>query len=99
MDPPLHSGVKSAESYPKRPKMQISAGKVLASVFWDGQGILYIDYLEKQRTIKSKCYIASLMRLKERNHHKTATNGEEKGALSLKQCNVSQVDHNDGKTT
>ena len=45
--------------------MQTSAGKVLASVFWDAQGILFIDYLEKGRTINSKYYIALLVSLKE----------------------------------
>ncbi|XP_070141067.1 histone-lysine N-methyltransferase SETMAR-like [Drosophila kikkawai] len=35
------------ESRPKRPKTQISAGKVMASVFWDAYEILFIDYLEK----------------------------------------------------
>ena len=55
----------AGESRPKRPKTQTSAGKVLASVFWDAQGILFIDYLEKERTINSKYYIALLMRLKE----------------------------------
>ena len=39
----------TCESHPKRPKMPTSAGKVLASVFWDAQGILFIDYLEKGR--------------------------------------------------
>ena len=52
------------ESRPKRPKTQTSAGKVLASVFWDAQAILVIDYLEKGRTINSKYYIALLVRLK-----------------------------------
>jgi hypothetical protein len=28
-----------------------SAGKVMASVFWDAEGILFIDYLEKGKTI------------------------------------------------
>ena len=45
--------------------MQTSAGKVLASVFWDVQSILVINYLEKRRTIDSKYYIASLVHLKE----------------------------------
>ena len=53
------------ESYPKWPKMQTSAGKVLASVFWDVQDILFIDYLEKGKTINSKYHIASLVHLKE----------------------------------
>ena len=44
--------------------MQTSADKVLASVFWDVQGILSIDYLEKGRTINSKYYIALLVCLK-----------------------------------
>ena len=55
----------AGENRPKLPKTQTSAGKVLASVFWDAQGILFIDYIEKGRTINSKYYIALLMRLKE----------------------------------
>ena len=45
--------------------MQTLAGKVLTIVFWDAQGILIIDYLEKGRTINSEYYIALLLRLKE----------------------------------
>lgn len=52
------------ESRPKRPKTQMSAGKVMASVFWDAHGILFIDYLEKGQTINSDRYIAQLGRLK-----------------------------------
>ena len=55
----------AGESRLKQPKMQISAGKVLASIFWDVQDILFIDYLEKGRTINSKYYIALLIPLKE----------------------------------
>ena len=42
------------ESHPKPSKIQTSAGKVLASVFWNAQDILFISYLEKGRTINSK---------------------------------------------
>ena len=38
--------------------------RFLATVFWDAQGILFIDYLEKGRTINSEYHIASLVRLK-----------------------------------
>ena len=38
------------ESRPKRPKTQQWAGKVMASVFWDAHGILFINYLEKGRS-------------------------------------------------
>jgi len=40
----------SHESRPKRPKDQRSAGKVMASVFWDAHGIIFIDYLQKGRS-------------------------------------------------
>ena len=40
-------------------------GKALAYVFWDVQGILFIDYLEKGRTINSEYHIALLVSLKE----------------------------------
>ena len=58
---------EASESHPKRPKTQTSTGKVLASIaiFWDAQGILFIDYLEKGRTINSQYHIALLMSLKE----------------------------------
>ena len=87
----------AGESRPKRLKMQTSAGKVLASVFWDAQGILFVDYLEKRRTINSGYYIALLVRLKE----KTPKNGHKrrKRALSPIRCTVSQVDRNDSITT
>ena len=53
------------ENRPKRPKMQMSAGKILATAFWDAPGILFIDYLEKGRTINGEYYMALLVRLKE----------------------------------
>ena len=43
----------------------MSAGKVWSSVFWDTHAILFIDYLEKGRTINGEYYMALLMRLKE----------------------------------
>lgn len=52
------------ESNPTRGKTQQSAGKVMASVFWDTHGIIFIDYLEKGKTINSDYYIALLERLK-----------------------------------
>ena len=55
----------AGEIHPKRPKAQTSAGKFLASIFWDVQGILFIDYLGKGRTINSEYYIALLVCLKE----------------------------------
>ena len=55
----------AGESRPKQPKTQTSAGKVLASEFWNSKAILFINYLEKGRTINSKYHIALLVCLKE----------------------------------
>ena len=68
----------AGESCPKRPKMQTSAGKVLASVFWDVHGILFIDYLVKGRTNNNEYHIALLGRLNEEITKNPATNEEEK---------------------
>ena len=43
----------AGESCPKTPKTQQWTGKVMASVFLDAHGILFIDYLEKGKTIIS----------------------------------------------
>ena len=48
------------ESLLKRPKTQQWVGKVMASVFLDAHGILFIDYLKKDKTIHSDYYMALL---------------------------------------
>jgi len=45
--------------------VQKSAGKVLASIFWDQDGILLIDYLPKGQTINAECYSSLLVQLKD----------------------------------
>jgi len=44
--------------------VQKSAGKVLASIFWDQEVILLIDYLPKGRTINAEYYSSLLVKLK-----------------------------------
>ena len=53
------------ESRPKRPNTQQSAGKVMASVFWDMHRIVLIDFLPKGQTINSDYYIALSDRLED----------------------------------
>jgi histone-lysine N-methyltransferase SETMAR len=48
--------VSPGERAPKKAKTVPSAGKVMATVFWDSQGIILIDYLEKGRTITGPYY-------------------------------------------
>jgi len=45
--------------------VQKSAGKVLASIFWDQDGILLIDYLPKGQTINAEYYLSLLVQLKD----------------------------------
>ena len=45
---------------PKKFKMQPSAGKVMATVFWDAQGIIMLDFLAKKSTITG-AYYANLL--------------------------------------
>lgn len=51
------------ESAPKKAKSVLSANKVMASVFWDAKGIIFIDYLEKGRSITGEYYASLLQRL------------------------------------
>ena len=50
------------ESAPKKAKTVPSAGKVMATIFWDSQGVILIDYLEKGRTITGQYYSDLLTR-------------------------------------
>jgi len=50
-------------SAPKKTRSVPSAGKVMALVFWDAEGILFIDYLEKGKTITGEYYSNLLTRL------------------------------------
>ena len=83
--------ITAGESRLKRLKMQTSAGKVLISVFWDAQGILFIDYLEKRRTINSEYCIELLVRLKEEIAKKWPQ-------MKKKKWFFHQADCSDGKT-
>ena len=50
---------------PQKLRVQKSAGKVLASIFWDQDGILLIDYLPKDQTINVEYYSSLLVQLKD----------------------------------
>jgi histone-lysine N-methyltransferase SETMAR len=53
-------------SVSKKTRLIPSAGKVMASVFWDAEGNLFIDYLEKGKTITGEYHSNLLTRLNER---------------------------------
>jgi len=45
--------------------VQKSTGKVFASIFWDQDGILLIDYLPRGQTINAEYYSSLLVQLKD----------------------------------
>jgi len=53
----------SGSHRPKKFRVQKSAGKVLASIFWDQDGILLIDYIPKGQTINAEFYSSLLVQL------------------------------------
>ena len=51
----------STSPAPTKAKVVSSAGKVMASIFWDAKGIVLINYLQKGKTINGE-YYAKLLR-------------------------------------
>ena len=46
---------------PNKFKTQPSAGKVMATVFWDAQGVIMLDFLAEKSTITGGAYYANLL--------------------------------------
>ena len=55
----------STSPAPKKTKVVSSAGKVMASVFWDAKRIVFIDYLRKGKTINGEYYAKLLRELRQ----------------------------------
>jgi len=55
----------SGSPRPKKFRVQKFPGKFLASIFWDQDGILLIDYLPKGQTINAEYYSFLLVQLKD----------------------------------
>ena len=58
-------GIAAHPPGPKKIRVQKSAGKVLASIFWDQDDILFIDYLPKDQTINAEYCSSLLVQLKD----------------------------------
>jgi len=59
------SGRHSGSPRPQKFQVQKSAGKIFASIFWDQEGILLIDYLPKDQTLNAEYYSSLLVQLKD----------------------------------
>lgn len=55
---------KKGSDPPKKFKVTPSAGKIMATVFWDSKGILLIEYTKKGETINAEKYSTTLRRLR-----------------------------------
>ena len=54
---------KKSEKAPVKPKIGPTNAKLMCTVFFDAEGIITVDFLEKGNTINSARYIASLRKL------------------------------------
>jgi len=84
-------------SAPNKTRLVPSAGKVMASVFWGAEGILFIDYLEKGKTITGEYYSNLLIRLDKKINEKRPSLQKEKNHLSSGQCTCPQKCFGNGK--
>ena len=71
---------------PKKFRVQKSAGTVLPSIFWDQDGILFIDYLPKGQTINAEYYSPLLVQLKDILKEKTPREGHKCDLVLAWQC-------------
>jgi hypothetical protein len=55
----------TGSSRPKEFRVQKPTGEVLASIFWDHDGILVIDYLPNSQTINAEYYSSLVVQLKD----------------------------------
>lgn len=55
---------RKGEGAPIKAKTRLSAGKVLATVFWDFKGVLLVDFLHERRTVNSEYYCQLLNQAK-----------------------------------
>jgi len=73
-------------SVSKKTRSVPSAGKVMALLFWDAEGILFIDYIEKGKTLTREYYSNLLTRLDEKIREKKP--GLQKKKIIFHQDNV-----------
>ena len=73
MDPLVHTRAETkdqskqwtspGERVPKKAKTVLSPGKGMPTIFWDSQSVIYIDYLEKGKTVTGPYYAELLSRI------------------------------------
>ena len=51
---------------PKKLKSQKSAGKIMATVFWDAQELILVDFMTRGKTMNSEAHVETLQKPKAR---------------------------------
>ena len=77
---------RRGEPRPMKFRTQKSAGKVMVPVFWDKEGIIIIDYLQKGKTINADYYTSLLDQLKQKIKRKTF----KRCFVFARQCDIGQ---------
>ena len=77
-----HSGSPRPKTFP----VQKSAGKFLASIFWDQDGIIHIDYLSKGQTINAELLLISAGAFEGHFEGKTPRQVHQAGLVPARQC-------------
>ena len=75
----------AAHPTPKKIRVQKCAGKVLASIFWDQDGILLTHYLPKSQTINAEYYSSPLVQVKDILTEKRRGKGHQGGLVLARQ--------------
>lgn len=57
--------IEKGEKPPRKFKVERSASKLMATIFWDCEGILFIDYLPKNTTMNGDYYAALLTKVRQ----------------------------------
>jgi len=77
----------SGSPRPQKFRVLKSTGKVLASIFWDQDGILLIDHPPKDQTINAEYYSSLLVQLKDiLKEKRTPWEGHQGGLVLTWQC-------------
>jgi hypothetical protein len=80
------SGGIAVHRDPQKFRVHKSAGKVLASIFWDEDGIL-IDYLPKGQTVNAEYYSSLLVQLEDiLKEKRTPREVHQRGHVLARQC-------------
>lgn len=93
---------------PRKFRTQPSAGKVMATIFWDTEGVILIDYLPPKTTVTGQYYAGVLRRLrdavKEKRrgklskgvlilHDNAPAHSSQLAQQAIRECNFTQLPH------